>query len=479
MPSEKLLPSGALQSGTRAGWVTSPITAVSTASLIYDKEQQPCSQGIVDSEATPSLSGSIGAWENSTNLLLHVFTCVADTWSSDAAWDAQDDGLVFNAQSPRTGPVSFRPGEGSARISHDLVINSDGKISHHLWLFCILLAVLATRSHLGPSFRDLIERGPEAIASLAEFKAKLINVQRHAERLRHIHDGDSVNGDMEDGGNQGSTSSPPFPHPAPLSLKLDYDTEPDEPAQPPFATVQVQPRPAVTPEGKSISLTVGSGSNSPHPFVSTVILSRPLGNGPRDPSFSAIPQTSGEPPQSPLISCHPMLQATGESYQETSPSSVGCTAGYGAQRGRSRSAERERPPKRARRYSDSVVANRVDELGKVSPESARRGQHREVLDASDGDDVQMTDDATHRVALLLARIMVRLCHDRYRPPTLSKELRGVGMTAGELGDLLDVSDFVRSPVRIFGSSFCSYVCALVVSTLDHPNLGMMTLQDAL
>lgn len=448
-------------------------------SLIYDKEQQPCSQGIVDSEATPSLSESVGAWENLMNSLLHVFTCVAGTWSSDAAWDEQDDGLVFNPQSPHTGPVSFRAGDGSARISHDLVINSDGKISHNLWLFCILLAVFATRSHFGPSFRDLIEHGPEAIASLAEFKAKLINVQRHVERLRHIHDGDSVSGDMEDGGNQGSTSSPPFPHPAPLSLKLDYDTEPDEPAQPPFTTVQVQPRPAVIPGGKSTSLTAGSGSSSPHsiPFVSTVILSRPLGNGPRDPeisaSFSAIPQTSGEPPQSPLISCHLMLQATGGSYQETSSSSVGCTAGYSAQRDRSRSAEKERPPKRVRRYSDSVVANRVDKLGKALPESSRPGQHREVLDASDEDDVQMADDATHRVALLLARIVVGLCHDRYRPPTLSKEQRGVGMTAAELGDLLDVSVFVRSPVRIFGSSFFSYVCALVASTLDHPSLGMI------
>jgi len=119
------------------------------------------------------------------------------------------------------------------------------------------------------------------------------------------------------------------------------------------------------------------------------------------------------------------------------------TTGYSAQRDRSRSAERERPPKRARRYSDSVVANRVDRLGRATPGFAREGRNRQVRDAyaSDEDDVRMVadDDATqtHRVALSLARIVVGLCHDRYRPPTLGGEQRGIGMTAAELGELLD------------------------------------------
>ena len=455
--------------------MTSPITAALTERLIYDKEQQP--QGIVDSEATPPLSvhDSEGAWENRMNRLLHVFTHVAGTWSSDAAWDEQDDGLVFNPQSPPTGPVSFRAGDGSGRISHDLVINSDGKISHTLWLFCILGALfqVAARSHFGASFGDLmerVERGPEAVASLTEFKARLINVQRYIDRLRHIHDRDSADGDMEGGGNHGSTSFPPFPHLAPGSLRLDYDTESDEFAQPPrAATVQVQPRPAITPGGTSTS----NMTTDQDPLEPKVDLSRPLGAGPRDPEistrFSSIPSKLF--PRTTLISSHPVTQATGESYQETSSSSMGAyvdhTTGYSAQRDRSRSAERERPPKRVRRCSDSIVANRIDRLGRATPEFARQGQNREVLDASDEDDIQMvTDDsdATHQVALSLARIVVGLCHDRYRPPTLSKEQRGIGMTAAELGDLLDVS---VSFVRIFGSSFLSYsgIWTLVALTL--------------
>lgn len=444
--------------------------------IIYDKEQQPSGQGIVDNEATPSLSVSVDvgepsasrtvnhlseapAWENNINRLLRVFTHVAGVWSSDATWDEQDDGLVFNPQSPPTGTVPFLTDDMSVRLSHDLVINSDGKMSHTLWLFCILVALFAVRSHLGTSFGDLIERVedcPECITSLTEFKARLISVQGCVERLRHIHDGDSVDGDVEGDSNHGSTSSPPFnPHLAPSSLNLDYDTESDDLAQ---------PGPAIEPRGTLTSITAVSDSSSPHrhSYKPKAILGRPLGTGPRDSEistrFSRIPQASPERSQAPLISCLPMLQATGESYQETSPSStridMNHATGYSSQRDRSQSAERERPLKRVRRCSDSVVANReswqADRLGRATPASAREGQDREVRDASDDedDDGQMTD-ATHRMALLLARIVVGLCHDRYRPPTLSKEQRGIGMTAAELGDLLDVSSFFLFPYYWF------------------------------
>jgi hypothetical protein len=458
--------------------VTSPITAALPARLIYDK-QPHYAQGILDSEATPPLSvhDSEGAWENRMNRFLHVFTYVAGIWSSDAAWDEQDDGLVFNAQSPPTGPVSFRAGDGSVRISHDLVINSDGKISHTLWLLCILVAMfqVAARSHFGASFGDLmerLERGPEAVTSLTEFKARLINVQRYIERLRHIHDSDSVDGDVEGGGNHGSTSPPPFPHPVPWSLKRDYDTESDEFAQP--ASAQVESRPAITPGGTSTSNSTTGMTTYRDPFEPEVVLSRPLGSGPREPEistrFSSIPQSSSELfPRVTLISSHPVLRATEESYQETSSSSIGAcvdhTTGY-AQRDRSRSAGRERPPKRVRRCSDSVVANRIDRLGRATPEFARQGQNREVVDASDEDDVRMTDDATHQVALLLARIVVGLCRDRYRPPTLSKEQRGIGMTAAELGDVLDVSvSFVRSASLYFWCVVLVVLWTLVAWTL--------------
>lgn len=387
--------------------MTLPISAALTANLIYDKEHHA------------SLSAPDDAWEN--NRMFHVFTYVAETWSSDAAWDEQDDGLIFNPQSSLIG---------SARSTHDLAINADGKLSHALWLFCIVVALFAARSQWRASFGDLIEEnGPEGTASLTRFKARLINVQRYIER---IHDGDSVDGDVEGGGNLGSTS-PPFPHPV---LELDYDTESDHVAQP----VQVQARPTIAPRGTSTSITAGLDSGNPR-----VVVGQTLGAGPRDPEiskrFSPIPHASHALSQSPFISCPPTLPATEQSYQETPSFSMDRTTG---QRDRSPSAEGERPPKRVRSGSDSVV---VDRLGRTTPECTRRqGQHR---DASDEDDIQTTDDdATHQMALLLARTVVGLCRDRYRPPTVRQGQRGVGMTAAELGDVLDVRVFPPSLIRL-------------------------------
>ncbi|KAG8220871.1 hypothetical protein J3R82DRAFT_2367 [Butyriboletus roseoflavus] len=350
---------------------------------VYDKEQQP-----YDSEATPSLSVSVDIGEpcarrsvghpseapgreNRTSRLLRVFTHVAGMWDSDVAWDEEEDGLVFNGD--------------------DLVVNADGKMSHKLWLLCVLVALCAARSYLGGSFGDAIE-------SLTELKATLISVQGWVERLRDMQDGD---GDVEDGGNQGSTRSPPLPH---------LGRPSDDFAQP----VQVESRPA---RGTLTTITVPSGSIKPH-YEQHITLARPLGSGPRGPEITTS-------------------QATEESSPSSTRTDADHAAGYRPQRDRSRSADRGRPSKRVRRTSDSVVANRescrVDGLGRTTPGSARVGQDRKVLDASDG------DDATRCVALLLARTVVGLCHDRYRPPTLGKGQRGVGMTAAQLGDLLDVS----------------------------------------
>lgn len=428
--------------------------------LIYDKERQPYGQGIVNDEAASvSLDkASVGgiaiqsseepAWENTIDRLLYVFAYVAGAWSSEAAWDEEDDGLIFNPQPPLTcGPVSFRVHDTTVEISHDMIVNSDGKISHNLWLFCILIALFAARSHFGASFEGLVERverGPEAVTRLAEFKARLINVQVYVECLGHIHDGDSVGGDMEGGGNHGSTF-PPLPHLAPLSLTLDYDTESDEFA-PPATVAQAQAGAGET------CITAPSGSSSPRWDSSEpkVALDQLHETGPQDPKINTNrAEPSSILPRSPSISCHRMMQA------KSSPSSMSAymdrTDGYSAQRERSPSAEEERPPKRVRRgCSDPVMVNRerADGLGKTISDFVRVGP---AVEASD------EDETTHRLACLLARTVVGLCRERYRPPTVSKEDRGVGMTAAELGELVDVSVFyVLTHLQDGSFPFCCF-----------------------
>lgn len=450
MPSRDSVHSVGLQSGTYSGCVTSPITAVR---LIYDKGQTS-TQGMRDNESTESIgvanvpaSGVFncpdkeGAWQDVIYRLLYFFEDVAGAWTWEAAWDDDDDdGLVFNPQPSLTRPVVFQVGDTSIRLSHDLVINSDAKLSHNLWLFCILIALFAARSHYGASIGNLMgraEQGPEAIASLTELKATLINIQGCVERLRHIHEGDSVEALLEGGGNHGSTSPPPLPHAAPSSVHLDYDTESEAFAQPAATGGAQPPTSTIGTGGTLIANTTASGMGSPRwdPSEPKIVSGQCVGTGSQDPkisaSFSCIPQASSELPRVPSIPCHPMLQATGESYQEAFPSLMGVFP----PRNRSPSADGERRTKRARRCSDAVVANRegrVDKLGNATPDSARvsGGQER---------DVSNEDEETYQSARLLARIVVGLCRDRYRPPTMSKELRGVGMTAAELGALLDVS----------------------------------------
>ncbi|KAG9312905.1 hypothetical protein JVU11DRAFT_6338 [Chiua virens] len=511
--------------------------------LIYDKERrQPYSQGIVG-ERSPRQSQGMGVelltrngkhlsepstGKNKIDRMLRVFTHVAGTWCSEATWDEEDDGLVFNPQSHATGPVSFLLGSGDAsresvRFGHDLVINSDGKLSHNLWLFCILIAIFATQSQLGPSFEELmtkVERDPEAItSSLTGIKARLINVQGRAEHLRRMEgDGDvdsraSVDGDrMEgvvggDGGNHESTRSspsPPLPHLVPTSPNLDYDTESDDFSQLAATVVQEQlprPRPAGI-EPRSASMSLWSTSSSPHSDWNS---SAPklVSGGPQDRAIRSMGFASFSIPQpctssaGPMIACH--HRATRESYQQqgeklspesatstmmamrTEPKDVDHGTGYHAhqrghqwQRDRSPSlvagAEGERPSKRVRRAecssSDSVVVvNRensiccTDRSGRATSESARRRQGHIRQEGQAGaaaaslrDDED--DDATAcRLARLLARIVVRLCHDRYRPQTEDDvhgpHVIGMGMTAAQLGDVLDVSVFFPYFTAIF------------------------------
>ena len=361
-------------------------------------------------------AGEAFAWENMTHQLLRVFAYVADAWRWDAAWDNDDDGLVFNPP-PHARPVLLRTGDVPVQISHDLVINADGKLSHHLWLFCILVASFAARAHFGASFGELLESGPEAGRWLTECKARLINVQGCVERF---HCG-SVDGDVEGGGNPGSTL-PPLPHPARPSLGLDYDTESDEVAQPAEATAR---RSAIA-SGDTLTGIRALGSMPCDSYEAAAALHRPLETR-QDPttrtSCAPISQESGRA-QDPSQSYHPQLRATEASYREAFPS--GAMDRASCQRELSPSAEGERRRKRVRRSSGSIVTNRIcgqtDALGTHAPGFARGGG----------------DEETIQLAQMLARTVVCLCRTRYRPPMVRQDEHGAGKTAAELGELVDV-----------------------------------------
>ncbi|KIL00771.1 hypothetical protein PAXRUDRAFT_7984 [Paxillus rubicundulus Ve08.2h10] len=368
--------------------------------------------------------------------LLRVFAYMSRVWSAEAAWDEHDDGLVFNPESGR--PVTFLLANGPTQVNHDLVINSDGKISHNLWLLCTLIALFSTPSHLDPTFFGVVENGCESITALTEFKERLVHIQRYIERLRH--DRESIGDDMDDS-NHGS---PSLSHPASSLPNMNYDPESDEFAQPTTA-LQLQPRPSLDPRDTFTCLPITATHGSRKPPVASQPKSV-LGTGPQD---LGINSTSFSLPASqalsglfqiPAILPPPQVHATGHSHQET-PETV--TAIHrpkatvsSSRRNHSCSAERERPRKRFRHFSDdSVVVTQggsgSNKLSRVTVEGAS-GRH--LLDAPEGD-AGIADH--HSTALLLARVVVGLCYGRYRPPTVWSDQRGMGMTGAELGDLFD------------------------------------------
>ncbi|KIJ20793.1 hypothetical protein PAXINDRAFT_6574 [Paxillus involutus ATCC 200175] len=293
------------------------------------------------------------------NRLLRMFTCMSRVWSAEAAWDEHDDGLVFNPESGR--PVSFLLADGPTQVNHDLVIDFDGKISHNLWLLCALIALFSTPSYLDPAFFGVLEwaeNGRESITALTELKERLVHIQRYIERLRHVHDRESVEDDMDDS-NHGSMS-----HPASSLPNMNYDPESARFTQPTTA-LQLQPRPSLDPRDTftCLPITATHGSRTP-PGASQPksTMGGLLGTGPQDPGISSspfslpAPQPLSESFQIPAMLPPSQIHVAGHSYQET-PQTVTTihppkATVSSSRRNHSCSAERERPPKRVRRFSD-------------------------------------------------------------------------------------------------------------------------------
>ncbi|KAF9221407.1 hypothetical protein BS17DRAFT_265286 [Gyrodon lividus] len=386
------------------------------------------------------------------NRLLRMFAYITRVWNADEAWDEHDDGLVFNPASPR--PVSFLLADGPMQVNHDFVVNSDGKLSHNLWLLCGLVALFSARPHLDSTFFGLLEwaeSGREVITALTELKARLVHIQGYVERLCHLHDRESVGDDMEDTGDSshGSTSySLSFPHSVSSHSSTDNDPESDGFAQPPTAG-QVQPRPSLEPRDTftHLSITSAKGSRTPDVSKPKLAMAQLLGTGPQDPRTSfSLPasQALSQLFQIPVIEPPSQLHAARQSYQET-PKTVTTTQPSQAtvsssRRARSRSAEGEWPSKRVRRCSDSVVVNHEgSQLNRLTRATVKFGTACQLLDAHEPateDDAVITGP-DHYAALLLARIVMGLCYGRYRPPALKNGQRGIGMTAADLGELLD------------------------------------------
>ncbi|KAH7890689.1 hypothetical protein F5I97DRAFT_69269 [Phlebopus sp. FC_14] len=378
--------------------------------------------------------------EDLVNRLLRMFACVARVWSKDATWDEHDEGLVFNPESPC--PSTFYLDDGPVQLSHDLVVNSDGKLSHLLWLLCALVAVFHTRRHLDSAFLEL--------------KARLVLVQRYAEQLRHVHDGNSV-GDMDDSSDSkhGSTSSLALPHSVSSHSDQDYDTESDG-----FTHVVAERQSGLSTQPSNVvshlSVTASWGSSGrledvyDRSATMQQVSSETAIECPARTTSSSFPshssQALSESFRAPAVSVSPQRHVAEQIFQGTRHPSITAsqlsqaTVSSGA-RQRSCSAEGERPPKRARHFSHLAVDVREDRdrdiLGSRTVSSATEECSFWQIGRRSPDDGASIGDIDQRIAIVLARVVVSLCNERYRPPMLKESQRGIGMTAAELGDVLD------------------------------------------
>ncbi|KAH7926391.1 hypothetical protein BV22DRAFT_355569 [Leucogyrophana mollusca] len=101
------------------------------------------------------------------DLVISLFERVARTWDCEALWDA-DDGDENETQA-----LVYNPPPSTSRGKEVvLCLNSDGKLSHHLWIFCALVAFSV---HLP----DLVVEG-----NLDALKRRMLRVQEYVERAQ-------------------------------------------------------------------------------------------------------------------------------------------------------------------------------------------------------------------------------------------------------------------------------------------------------
>ncbi|KAG6335739.1 hypothetical protein ID866_3347 [Astraeus odoratus] len=122
---------------------------------------------LVDCEA-PIFSNIIVAGEGSAKQrqegvdvverFVRVFSNIARAWSADTTWDEYNEGLVYNPETSRQVTLRISDDSRELVLAHGLLVNADGKLSHYLWLFSILVAVFSHISVLDANLLDLLNR---------------------------------------------------------------------------------------------------------------------------------------------------------------------------------------------------------------------------------------------------------------------------------------------------------------------------------
>lgn len=114
-------------------------------------------------------------------LFLRIYFHLARRWTIEPRWDEMgDDGMVYNV-SPISSAWSLREDPGSA-VPEIFNINVEGKLTHALWLFCVLFATCIYSPEIMTNFADLNDDDPSALERFMEdVKQDLLDVQDYVD----------------------------------------------------------------------------------------------------------------------------------------------------------------------------------------------------------------------------------------------------------------------------------------------------------
>lgn len=382
---------------------------------------------------------------------IRVFSCLARAWRADAAWDERDDGFVYNPGTTRQITFKISDGGGELRLAHDLLVNADGKLTHLLWLFCIVVAVFFGLSTSDAGFLSLlgeVEAGnSDDLRAFDDLKQRLIRVQRHAEYLYRKHEegldegGQENNGDSPPTGSYTLRTESSASHPNHDAHVTHMTALPNNAGRYVHAKHEDVSKSCLRTKIPPTYLSIETHSNDLSLRSSADIM---------DANWSM--QTSSAASSALAIPFRKSVEGTGLQPESARGSTVTSTRNPEL-----RFRGEERPNPRGLKDLLSAYADSSDtgddsdddhpgnccasmEIADtpVEPEDSPSHRiHRNENPLMNRDKCGGEAAEDHHMALALARVVVHLCHSRYHPLMARGGQRGVGASAAELGDILD------------------------------------------
>ncbi|KAG1811399.1 uncharacterized protein BJ212DRAFT_505922 [Suillus subaureus] len=316
---------------------------------------------------------------------LQIYSHLATLWTTEPRWDETgDNGMVYNSPSV-SSPRSLRDNLDSV-LPEAFNINSEGKLTHTLWLFCVLFATCISSPEIMTNLGHSIFPGdnePPRQSLVEDVKRYLVDVQNHIDNARETGDDDEE---------------------APVSAWSDT---PSDTRDDPYFHV---------PQSHMMSETdVGGISKDENNVLASAIDSACFISSLRAPTSGSLGLDLPIGIRHGGDAC--VLAHALTTKVPSAPSSVSQAVVWSGLRRRS-NVEEERPQKRLRNSSPHAVVSQedlpVDISGRVGAINA------------------------HRAAQTLALIVIHLCQHRIDSAHVS-DVNASNLTAAELGELLDVT----------------------------------------